>query len=245
MSIADKQKTLRRVRRLLALYEEGKIPTPPQHEVHPRLKKSSRENYLYFTLPPAINFQRNSPAMWRSALAAWDDPTTNYLFFPEKVVKQKREKIQKDLSKHSLALQRNKHTDIWVTISETLHAHFGDDPRNILKESEFDVQKVLEIVQGERKKQFPYLSGIKMSNYWLYILTCYTGVKFSSPQEISIIPDTHVMKATVELGLSGGDASPEAIANIWKELLNDTKITPIELHPVLWNWSRAGFTPQV
>ena len=71
-----------RVLKLYELFQTGKIPTLAQHEVNPGLEKGSRENYLYFTLPPCINFQRQSPAMWAAALKTWNDAETNYLFFP-------------------------------------------------------------------------------------------------------------------------------------------------------------------
>ena len=110
-------KKLKQIKKLYIFFQKGKIPVLVQHEVNPSLDLNSRENYLYFTLPPCINFQRNSPAMWKSALLTWQDSKTRYLFFPEEVVKQRRSKIQKDLLKYKLALQKNKHTDIWITIS--------------------------------------------------------------------------------------------------------------------------------
>src|SRR6185437_9750712 len=115
---------LERVLGLHKLFHEGKIPTLAQHEVNPGLPNGSRENYLYFTLPTCINFQRHSPAMWASALKTWEDPQTNYLFFPEKVAKKTREEIQQSLRKHKLALQPNKHTDIWTAVSKAFRTHF-------------------------------------------------------------------------------------------------------------------------
>ncbi len=109
-------KKLDKILKLHALYHSGQIKKLLIHEVHPNLNKGSRENYLYFTLSPCINFQRNSPAMWRSALETWQDQDTNYLFFPEEVVKKKRSEVQRDLVRHKLALQKNKHTDIWIAI---------------------------------------------------------------------------------------------------------------------------------
>lgn len=101
---------LEKVKRLIALYEQGLIPTLAQHEVNPGLPRASRENYLYFTLPVCINFQRNSPAMWAAALATWEDPETQYVFSPEKLAETPIEKVRGDLVKHRLALQPNKHT---------------------------------------------------------------------------------------------------------------------------------------
>ena len=81
----SKQKILQKVFSLHSFYKNGKIKTLAQHEVNPGLDTSSRENFLYFTLPPCLNFQRSSPAMWQAALKTWNDPKTNYLFYPEKV----------------------------------------------------------------------------------------------------------------------------------------------------------------
>lgn len=237
--------SLKKIHKLKELYENGDIPTLSEHEVYPNLKKSSRERYLYFTLPPCLNFQRSSPAMWKAALATWEDIDTQYLFFPEKVATQKRSVIQRDLTKHKLALQKNRHTDIWIAICNTLHKHHKSDPRSLLKSCDHDVIKILSLLRTENKKDFPYLSGPKMSNYWLYILSQYTDVVFTHMEEISIIPDTHVLQATAELGLSNGKVTPEKAEAIWKETLKGSGIAPVEMHPVLWNWSRNNFKPSV
>lgn len=242
---STKDKILGRVINLHKVFHEGKIPTLPQHEVHPGHEKSSRENYLYFTLPPTLNFQRSSPAMWASALKTYEDPETKYLFFPEEIVKKTREQVQSDLVKHKLALQRNKHTDIWITISKTLHDYYDNDPRNILKEGGYHAGKIIQTIQKEKKKLFPYLSGPKMTNYWLYILSYYTDAAFKNMNEISIIPDTHVMQCTVKLGLLPEATNPIVVALAWKELLTGSILNPVDMHAVLWNWSRNNFQPEV
>ncbi len=237
--------TLYRVQKLFQLFQEGKIPTLAQHEVHPKLDPASRENYLYFTLPPCINFQRSSPAMWRSALATWNDPKTNYLFSPEKVVKKSRSVVQKDLTKHSLAVQKNKHTDIWIAICTTLNKLYENDPRKLLKAGNNDVAKIKQFIQVDQREHFTHLRGPKMTNYWLYILNQYTDVKLANMHEISIIPDTHVLQSSAKLGITGDQATAEEAATAWKALLVDSEITPIQMHPVLWNWSRNAFEPEV
>ena len=241
----EKMKTLDRVKKLYKLFHEGKIPTLAEHEVNPNFPKDSRENYLYFTLPPCLNFQRSSPAMWQSALKTYNDLETRYLFFPEEVVKRTREVIQKDLAKHKLSLQRNKHTDIWITISKSFNEFYNNDPRELFKSTDWDVVKIHKLIQLDMKKKFPYLSGPKMSNYWLYILSYYTDAKFLNMQEISIIPDTHVLQSTVKLGISDNQLNPLNTAKLWRELLDGSEIHPVQMHPVLWNWSRNNFLPEV
>jgi hypothetical protein len=236
---------LEKVKRLLALYEQGLIPTLAQHEVNPGLSTASRENYLYFTLPVCINFQRNSPAMWAAALATWEDPATQYVFFPEKLAETPLEQIRADLVKHKLALQPNKHTLIWTTIAKTLHDYYNNDPRNIIKEAGSDAGKLITLLQKTHRKRFPYLSGPKLSNYWPFILSHYTDVQFKNSQEISIIPDTHVLQSSTQLGLTPATATPLQVELAWKELLKDSGINPSQVHPVLWNWSRNKFQPEV
>jgi len=236
---------IEKVKKLLAFYEQGLIPTLAQHEVNPGFPLGSRENYLYFTLPVCINFQRSSPAMWAAALATYEDETTRYLFFPEALVEVSLEQIRIDLTKHKLALQPNKHTLIWTTIAKTLHDYYHDDPREIIKEAHSDAGELITLLQKTHKRRFPYLSGPKLSNYWPFILSHYTDVDFQNAQEISIIPDTHVLQSSVQLGVALAEATPLQVEAAWRTLLKDSGIHPSQVHPVLWNWSRNKFQPEV
>ena len=114
-----------------------------------------------------------------------------------------------------------------------------------MEEGNFDAGVIIKTIQGEKKKMFPYLSGAKMANYWLYILSHYTDLKLKNKHEISIIPDTHVLQSSIKLGLSDSSLSPLKVAEIWKDLLNGSELSPVEMHPVLWNWSRNNFLPDV
>lgn len=242
---AMKKSILAKAKELHKLYHQGKIPTLEVHEVYPDLPLGSRERYLYFTLAPSLNFQRISTSMWQSALATWNDPQTNYLFFPEKVADESYEKIQADLTKHKLALQKNRHTDIWTKLCATLVRDFDADPRNVIASQDGKAGAIIDFIRNEKKRDFPYLSGPKLSNYWLYILSQYTDVELSDMHAISIIPDTHVLQATVELGLANERPTPAQAEELWHTLLAGEKLSPVEMHPVLWNWSRNGFEPGV
>lgn len=46
----------------------------------------------------------------------------------------------KDLLKHKLGLQKNKHTEIWTRISNTFYKHFDSNPKNVLEEGNFDAK---------------------------------------------------------------------------------------------------------
>jgi hypothetical protein len=222
-------------------FQEGRIPRPKQHEVHPDLPRGSRENYLYFTLPVCINFQRSSPAMWAAALATYQDPATRHVFFPEKVAATDTERLRADLTCHKLALQPVRHT----AIATTLHAFYQDDPRQVVAEAEGDAAKLIHLLRVTHRQRFPYLSGPKLSNYWPYMLSYFTDAKLRNSQEISIIPDTHIIKSSVHLGLVPAGARSEQVEAAWRELLQGSDIAPSQVHSVLWHWSRNRFEPAV
>jgi hypothetical protein len=239
-----KSELLKRIFKLHELFHAGEIPTLAHHEVHPNVPIGSRENYLYFTLPPSLNFQRQSPAMWRAALETWNDPKTNYLFFPERVVTTPYTKVQADLRKHKLSLQLNKHTDIWVALCKAFHDDWNNDPRELIKNRHSCVTRIINHLQ-ENKKKYPYLNGNKMSNYWLYILDQYTDITLQNKHKLSIIPDTHVAQCSIHLGMTTEKSTPEQITETWFTTLQNSGLTPVEMHPVLWNWSRNNFLPEV
>ena len=239
----DHAAILKRVRKLYSLYTRGRITGPEKHEVHPGLPASTRENYLYFTLSCAINFQRNSPAMWRSALETFLDPNTRYVFYPEQSTKVSQDKLKASLTQYRLALQPNKHTDIWLRISESLLEHYDGDPRNVLAEYDFEVPKIIRALQVDKKRLFPYLSGVKLSNYWLFILAQFTDAALRNLDEISIIPDTHIIRSTIRLGLASEGVTASRVEMIWRDVLRETGIPSIEMHSALWRWSRNGFRP--
>lgn len=236
---------LEKVRRLKGAFDGGLIEQGHKHEVNPGLPKGSRLNYLYFTLPVSVNYQRSSPAMWASALKTYNDPRTNYLFYPEKVVGEPFDKLRADLTKHRLALQSNRQVQIWQRIAATLAEHYNSDPREVLREGGMDVVRLIDNISQRYRARFPYLGGAKMSNYWLYILHNFTDARLANIDKLSIIPDTHVCQCSVVLGLTDEGSNPDKVAGRWFELLDGSEINPIDMHPILWNWSRANFQPEV
>lgn len=198
-SVAD-YTVLKAVQELHRLYKCGDVPGPAQHEVSPDLPPGSRDNYLYFTLTCAINFQRNSPALWSSALRTYSDPDTSFVFHPEEVCQAGHERTKEALSRYRLALQTNRHAAIWVRIFDSLYQNFLSDPRELLAQCSYDVLRIVALVQ-EQKSLFPYLGGPKLSNYWVFILSQFTDAPLVNTHALSIIPDTHVIQSSVRLGL--------------------------------------------
>ena len=98
-----KEEILEKVDRLIKLYKEGRLGGEVMPEdANPSLEKSSVENYLYFTLPMALNYQRNSYKLWESALKTYKDEETNFVFNPKLCLKKTFEEVQYALTKYKV-----------------------------------------------------------------------------------------------------------------------------------------------
>lgn len=238
---------IRKVDKIMEMYERGELGGEVMPEdANPHLNKSSLENYLYFTLPMALNYQRNSYTLWEAALKTYNDRKTQFVFNPKEVLKRSFEDVQRALTKYKVALQKQKQTEIWISLCNTFAQLFDGDIRKLFDNLDNDVEKIKDFIQVKRKKEFPYLSGIKICNYWLYVIYQYTDRKYKNIEKITVAPDTHVCKATLKLGLITEEEFNSnnvqlIVAEKWEKVLEKTKYKPIDIHTQLWLWSRNGF----
>jgi len=233
----------------MALHKAGLLGGDVMPEdANPRLDPGSPENYLYFTLPMALNYQRSSYALWKSALQTYEDSETRFLFCPSQCLSRSFEEVQRAITKHGLALQRQKQTEVWLKLCRTFEDRFGGDIRVLFDRCGNRIHRVKDYVQQEHKKEFPYLSGVKICNYWLYVLHRYTDRSFADPENLTVAPDTHVCQASLKLGLISeaeflSSHVQLTVAEAWRQLFDGTPYNPIDIHTPLWLWSRGGFQP--
>lgn len=215
-------------------------------DANPGLVTTSEENAIFFTLPMALNYQRNSYALWPAAKLAYLDKETSFIFNPKEVLNRSEHEVRTALTKYKVALQPNRHVQIWIKVCEGLCRVSDGKVRSLFEMCDFDVPSIKRLIQIEHKALFPYLSGEKILNYWLYVMEQYAGVNLKSRDAISVAPDTHVLQASVQLGIltQTEAASPLArglAAERWASLLKGTDLVPIDIHTPLWLWSRKGF----
>lgn len=238
---------LDKVEKLIKMHSDGELGGEVMPEdANPGFEKGSLENYLYFTLPMALNYQRNSYTLWESALKTYHDEETRFVFTPKLCLEKSFEEVQYALTKYKVALQRQKQTEIWIKLCETFVKSYNGDIRKLFDENDDDVDKIRNYVQVAHKKEFPYLSGTKICNYWLYVIYQYTDRKYCNIEKLTVAPDTHVCKATHKLGLITDEEFDSSnvqasVIRAWEELLQDTEYKPIDVHTPLWLWSRNGF----
>ena len=106
-----KNEILDKVDKLIKMYNNGELGGEVMPEdANPHFEKSSLENYLYFTLPMALNYQRNSYTLWESALKTYNDLETKFVFNPKICLEKTFEEVQYALTKYKVALQKQKQT---------------------------------------------------------------------------------------------------------------------------------------
>ena len=156
-----------------------------------------------------------------------------------------KDTLRTALVKHKVGLQPNKHTQIWHKIAQSLSEAGGAIA--LIEQHDGVIADLKNTMQKTHKKDFPYLSGPKILNYWLYVMESYCDINWKDRDNISVAPDTHILQASVKLGvapesvLDGSAASRELVARAWIDLLKDTELSPIDVHTPLWLWSRSGF----
>ncbi|GHV20891.1 hypothetical protein FACS189428_0510 [Clostridia bacterium] len=168
------QLILSQCRQLLQAYQEGKLGymKMPEDE-NPGFSEPEREEKIcYFTLPMALNYQRNSYKLRESALTTRNDPTTREVFSIHASSQLSKDQLREKLMKYKVALQPNKHIETRSTISQTVFTHWGD-LSTLLASTNYDFLQLKTLIQTTHKKGFPYLSGPKIFNYWSYILQRY------------------------------------------------------------------------
>lgn len=243
----NKTEILKNVETLIKMYKENKLGGEIMPEdANPNLELSSKENYLYFTLPMALNYQRNSYTLWESALKTYNDETTNFVFNPKLCLEKEFSEVQRALTKYKVALQKDKQTKIWLDLCKTFVELYDGDIRKIFTEFDNDVNKIRNFIQKENRKKFPYLAGTKICNYWLYVIYQYTDKVYKNIEDLTVAPDTHVCKATYKLGLINQEEFESSnvqliVIDRWQEIFKGTKYHPIDIHTPLWLWSRNGF----
>lgn len=243
-----KSELLNNVKSLIKMHEDGLLggEVMPEDAKPEAIPFDSRENYLFLTLPMALNYQRNSYRLWESAAKTYLDLETRVVFYPEIVANLSDEVLKESLLKYKLAIQPNKHVQIWRTLCTTFSNQFNSDIRGLFKHCNNDVISIGSYVQETNKRMFPYLSGHKIFNYWLHVMETYTPSQFTNRSEITVAPDTHIIQASIKLNLITNSFDEIAVNRIilsqaWKSALSNTGISPIDIHTPLWLWSRKGF----
>lgn len=240
----DTKKIIKNCELILDAYRNGKLGQTIMPEDSSPVFTDKETRLAYFTLPMALNYQRNSYKLWESALKTFSDPETKFVFDVTITSSKSESDLRKALMKYKLALQPNKHIKTWQTITKTVKDNW-ESFNKLITSCNGDFLNLKKLVRQDYKKGFPYLSGPKIFNYWSFIMSTYGKVNLNNKDQIEIAPDTHITQCSVKLGIitqkEALSLSKDEISGRWRKLLKGSGINPIDMHPPLWFWSRNGF----
>src|SRR3989344_2140623 len=102
-------------KQLLQGYKEATLgQTKMPEDSNPGFSEQEKELRLaYFTLPMALNYQRNSYKLWEATLKTYNDEQTKVVFNTSKVVNLDDNTLREYLTRYKVALQPNKQTNTW------------------------------------------------------------------------------------------------------------------------------------
>lgn len=239
---------LRNIKVLIEMHATGRLggEIMPEDALIGIIPKQRLPDVL--TLGMSLNYQRNSYALWKSIAEAYLDEKNRWVFNPHCVHENESNQLRKVLISHRIALQPNRHPEIWRRVSNGIvNSSASADTVGMIESVGNDIAALKDLIQVTRKPDFPYLSGPKIFNYWVYVLETYCGVHWESRELITIAPDTHIIKASVKLGLCSPDVlrgtakDRQTVAEAWNTVLSGSGFSPIDVHTPLWLWSRSGF----
>lgn len=243
----DNNDFLDNCRELIDAYKKWKLwyMKMPEDE-KPDIFNNIEEKLFYFTLPMALNYQRDSYKLWENVYKLYQKDSK--YFSIDFYIDKDLEEVQSILISSKVALQPNKHISTWMKICKTIKTNFWSIEW-LLEFCDYDFLKLKNVLQKEFKKWFPYISWPKIFNYWSYILIEYWWIKLKNRDYIEVAPDTHVKKWSVKLWLISWEdiekITSDEISKIWRDALSWAQISPIDIHSPLWFWSRNNFSYKI
>jgi hypothetical protein len=91
--------------------------------------------------------------------------------------------LQQDLLRYKVALQPNRHPQIWRRVADGFCRHSNASVLRMFETHDFNLVAVREFITGH-KADFPYLCGPKIVNYWLYVLSSLT---LNGPSQAALV----------------------------------------------------------
>lgn len=229
-----------------ALFQRRKQKNPVREAHFPHLRINSRDSLLYVTLPGVFATKKNRPAVRTSTLKTRTDTTTRFLFYPEQVVARSYEDVTLALQRYEITSSFEgtvtKAVDTRRTLSHTFHFVSKDDPRVLLKDQSYDVLQI-EKFFSEYKQAFPHLATKRTIHYRLYLIQLHTNIDLLNKESIEILPDSDVIEASVRLGVVDAKAKAQHVHQARSEILKETPLSAIDMHPVLKSRKNNGYTP--
>ena len=156
------------------------------------LKEGTREHALFLTYVISIDYMIDAEKLWKRSRGTYELYPER--FTPEEILKLSPRTVRNIVKSLGARFYSNA-AKTWIKISRLLVDKYGGDPRNITREP-------LEIVEVKRRlRDFPYLRGNKLSNFYIRAMGETGLFKVKNLNELDIPVDKQVARFTMYTGV--------------------------------------------
>jgi len=164
----------------------------PEYVLPRNLKDGTREHALFLTYVISIDYMTDAEKLWKRSRGAYELYPER--FTPEEILKLSSRTVENVVKSLGARFYSNA-AKTWIKISKLLVDKYGGDPRNITREP-------LDIVEIKRRlREFPYLRGSKLSNFYIRAMGETGLFKVENLNELDIPVDKQVARFTMYTGV--------------------------------------------
>jgi len=211
--------------------------TPMPEYVLPRnLKEGTKEHALYLTYVISIDYMTDAEKLWKKARGMYELHPER--FTPEKIIEVSQGSVELYTKKLGARFYKNG-AKTWKTISKILLDKYDGDSRNI-------TPKPIDIAEAKKRlKEFPYLRGNKLSNFYIRVMGETGLFKLTNLNELDIPVDKQVARFTIYSGVLKllskqfvGCAQDEPLRGLieeaWRNAAKKLNTSPWKLDEPIW-----------
>jgi len=208
----------------------------PEYVLPRNLEEGSREHALFLTYVISIDYMTDADRLWKKSRGAYELYPER--FTPEEILKISPRTVETVVKNLGARFYSNA-AKTWIKISKVLVDKYDSDPRNITRES-------LEVDEIKRRlRDFPYLRGNKLSNFYIRAMGETELFKVKNLNELDIPVDKQVARFTIYTGVLKllseqfvGCAQEEPLRSLieeaWRDAAKKLDTAPWKLDEPIW-----------
>ncbi len=185
-------------------------------------KVSDRTVLLYLTFLSAIDRARDSQKCWWNGLELFEDHPE--VFDPLELFKITVDQLADYLNEFEVSQNNRQDPEAWLNIAQTITFESHCPVSRVIYGKTVDAKQLLKDLgtKGEDgRNRFPILSGPKTGQKWIRLLASPGGAKIAHLDTLPIAVDSHVSRATDNLGMIKADRLDSAsdtdyIQSVWR-----------------------------
>ena len=208
----------------------------PEYVLPRNLEEGSKEHALFLTYVISIDYMTDADRLWKKSRGAYELHPER--FTPEEILKISPRTVENIVKGLGARFYSNA-SKTWIKISKVLIDKYDGDPRNITREP-------LEVDEVKRRlRDFPYLRGNKLSNFYIRAMGETGLFKVKNLNELDIPVDKQVARFTIYtgvlkllseqfIGCAQENPMRNLIEEVWRDAAKKLDTAPWKLDEPIW-----------